>query len=101
VSLRRRCRSAAELEQSLLAQQPQRTQHGIGVGTEHGGVAVFTLFERTAQSQSASPALHRAIECSRCDGDPRIAFISEPPRVGRQGDGGLYVVNVDGSASSS
>ena len=28
---------------------------------------------------------------------PRIAFISEPLRFGRQTDGGLYVVNADGS----
>jgi Tol biopolymer transport system component len=61
------------------------------------GVAVFTLFERTAQSQTASPALGARSSVPTATATPRIAFISVPLRVGRQADGGLYVVNADGS----
>ena len=60
------------------------------------GVAVFTIFERTAQSQTASPALTARSSVPAATATPRIAFISTGP-FGRQTDGGLYIVNADGS----
>jgi Ca2+-binding RTX toxin-like protein len=61
------------------------------------GLAVFMAFERTARSQTASPGLPARSSVPAAPTTPRIAFVSAPLRFGRQGDGGLYVVNADGS----
>jgi Tol biopolymer transport system component len=61
------------------------------------GVTIFALFGSGAQSQTASPASSASSSVPAATATPRIAFISEPPRFGRQAAGGLSVVNADGS----
>ena len=61
------------------------------------GVALFAVLGRSAESQTASPALSARPSLPAAAATSRIAFVSEPLRFGRQADGGLYVVNVDGS----
>jgi Tol biopolymer transport system component len=61
------------------------------------GVVVFTVFDRAAQSQTASPSLTARSSAPAATTTPRIAFISPPILLGRQVPGGLYVVNADGS----
>jgi Tol biopolymer transport system component len=61
------------------------------------GVTVFAVFERTAQSQTASPAFAARSSVPAATATPRIAFVSEPLRFGRQVEGGLFVVDADGS----
>ena len=63
------------------------------------GVVVLTLLDGGAASQTTSPALSARSGVAAAAATPRIAFISEPVRGGRQASGGLYVVNADGSAS--
>jgi TolB protein len=59
------------------------------------GVALFALLGRSAQSQTASPALSARSSLPAVTATSKIAFISEPPRGGYAGD--LYVMNADGS----
>ncbi len=63
------------------------------------GVTVFTVFERAAQSQTASPALAARSSLPPGTADAKIAFISAPLRCPQcnvpRGD--LYVMNADGS----
>ena len=60
------------------------------------GVAVFTLFERTAQSQTASPAPAAQTGAPGVAGSARIAFTrSTGPMSGDVK--ALYVMNADGS----
>jgi Tol biopolymer transport system component len=59
------------------------------------GVVVFTVFERTAQSQSASPALAAHSGLAAGAASSKIAFIREPLNSGYAGV--LYVMNPDGS----
>jgi Tol biopolymer transport system component len=78
------------------------------------GVAVFTVFERTAQSQTASPAPAARSSLAAGTADSKIAFISYPHRCqqcnfspdgraehafrsGRDGNLEIYVMNADGS----
>jgi TolB protein len=59
------------------------------------GVVVFAIFDRTAQSQSASamPAARPTLAAGTAG--PKIAFISEPLHIGYAGV--VYVMNADGS----
>jgi TolB protein len=59
------------------------------------GVALLTVSERTAQSQSASPALAARSSLPAAAATSKIAFISEPPGGGYCGV--VYVMNADGS----
>jgi Tol biopolymer transport system component len=59
------------------------------------GVAVFALLGRSAQSQTASPALSARSSLIAGTANSKIAFTSE--LEGGQASGGLYVVNADGS----
>jgi Tol biopolymer transport system component len=59
------------------------------------GVAVFAVIERTAPSQSASPASGTRVNLSAATANSKIAFIREPPSGGYAGV--LYVMNPDGS----
>jgi hypothetical protein len=55
---------AAELEQSLVAEQPQRTQDGVGVDAEDGGEI---LRRRESLAGLASPsAMARRISAATC-----------------------------------
>jgi WD40-like Beta Propeller Repeat len=58
------------------------------------GVVVFAIFDRTAQSQSAS-AVPAGRSLAAGTAGPKIAFISEPCCMGY--DGVVYVMNADGS----
>ena len=79
------------------AQRRRRIYGAVAAVVALVGVAVFIVFERTAQSQTASPSLTARSSVSAATATPRIAFISEPLRFGRQAEGGLYVVDADGS----
>jgi Tol biopolymer transport system component len=59
------------------------------------GVAVFALLGRSAQSQTASPALSVRSSLPAAAASSKIAFIREPPRAGYAGV--LWVMNPDGS----
>jgi TolB protein len=59
------------------------------------GVALFALLGRSAQSQTASPALSARINAPAQAGTSRIAFISEPGAGGYCGS--VQVMNPDGS----
>ena len=59
------------------------------------GVAMFTAFGRTAQSQTASPALSAETNLAAGLGGSKIAFVSEPLLYGYCGI--VYVMNTDGS----
>ena len=59
------------------------------------GVALFALLGRSAQSQTASPALSARSSLPAAAPSSRIAFISEPPVGGYCGV--VYVMNADGS----
>ncbi len=58
------------------------------------GVALFALFGRSAQSQSASPALTARSSLAGA-ANSKIAFTQSA--AGGQRHGGLYVMNADGS----
>jgi Tol biopolymer transport system component len=58
------------------------------------GVAVYTIIERTAASQSASPVLGTRVDLSAGTANSKIAFIREPLNSGYAGV--LYVMNTDG-----
>jgi Tol biopolymer transport system component len=59
------------------------------------GVVVFAIFDRTAQSQSASavPAARPSLAAGTAG--PKMAFISEPLHMGYAGV--VYIMNADGS----
>ena len=59
------------------------------------GVAVFAMLGRSAQSQTASPALAASSSVSAQAASSKIAFIREPPRSGYCGT--VWVMNADGS----
>ena len=83
------------------ARQEQRRRHrrywALAAFATFVGVVVLILLDGGAASQTASPALSARSSVAAAAATPRIAFISEPPRFGRQAGGGLYVVNADGS----
>ncbi len=59
------------------------------------GVALFAVVGRSAQSQTASPALAARSSLSAATGESKIAFIREPPLSGYCGT--VWVMNADGS----
>jgi hypothetical protein len=59
------------------------------------GGALFAVLGRSAQSQTASPALAARSTLSAVTGESKIAFLSEPPGGGYCGV--VYVMNADGS----
>jgi Tol biopolymer transport system component len=61
------------------------------------GVAVFRVFERSAQSQTASPALTARSSLPTGTGSSKIAFTSAPRFGPGARSSGLYVVNADAS----
>ena len=61
------------------------------------GIGLLAFLGRSAQSQTASSALPAGSSASGATATPRIAFISAPQGLGQRIDGGLYVVNADGS----
>ena len=61
------------------------------------GVVVLILLDGGAASQPTSSALAARSSLSAAAATPRIAFISAPQGLGQRVDGGLYVVNADGS----
>jgi hypothetical protein len=58
------------------ARRRRRIYAAVAAVTALVGVGVFTLFERTAQSQTASPALTTRSSVPAATATPRIAFIS-------------------------
>jgi hypothetical protein len=63
------------------------------------GVTVFTVFERSAQSQSASPAFSARFGLAAGTTSSKLAFIRHRSTAccGRSGPFELYVMNADGS----
>jgi TolB protein len=61
------------------------------------GMAVFLVFERTAQSQSESPALARRSGAAAGTPRSKIAFLRVVNGARRQPSYQLYVMNADGS----
>ena len=61
------------------------------------GVAVFAVLGRSAQSQTASPALSARLNPAAQAATSRIAFTSTPIPPPHRRTGELYVVNADGS----
>ena len=59
------------------------------------GVVVFAIFDRTAQSQSASAVPAGRPSLAAGTAGSKMAFISEPLHAGYAGD--VYVMNADGS----
>ena len=59
------------------------------------GVALFAVLGRSAQSQTASPALAARSSLPAAAANSKIAFISEPGGGGYCGT--VYVMNADGS----
>ena len=83
------------------ARREQRRRHrrywALAAFATFVGVVVLILLDGGAASQPTSSALAARSSLSAAAATPRIAFISEPLRFGRQASGGLYVVNADGS----
>ena len=83
------------------ARREQRRRHrrywALAAFATFVGVVVLILLDGGAASQTTSSALAARSSLSAAAATPRIAFISEPLRGGRQTNGGLYVVNADGS----
>ena len=63
------------------------------------GVTVFMVFERSAGSQTASPALAARSSLNAATASAKIAFVGTPRAVpsGPQPIFALYVMNADGS----
>ena len=60
-------------------------------------VVLFTVLERVAQSQTASPALTARLSLPAASPSSKIAFTSQPRGGPQPRSDGLYVVNADGS----
>ena len=61
------------------------------------GAVILILLDGGAASQPTSSALAARSSLVAAAATPRIAFISAPQGLGQRINGGLYVVNVDGS----
>ena len=83
------------------ARREQRRRHrrywALAALAAFVGVVVLILLDGGAASQTTSSALAARSSLSAAAATPRIAFISEPQGVGQRINGGLYVVNADGS----
>jgi Tol biopolymer transport system component len=86
----------ALIEEARKRAQRRRRRNGAVVAlVALVGVAVFALVGRSAQSQTASPALSVRSSLPAAAATSKIAFISEPPGGGYCGV--VYVMNPDGS----
>ena len=83
------------------ARREQRRRHrrywALAAFATFVGVVVLILLDGGAASQPTSSALAARSSLSAAAATPRIAFISAPQGLGQRVDGGLYVVNADGS----
>jgi len=79
------------------ARRRRRIYMAVAASVALVGVAVFTVFERTAQSQSASPALSPRSSLPAGAANSKIAFASFPRGGGQLSNGEIFVVNADGS----
>ena len=83
------------------ARREQRRRHrrywALAAFATFVGVVVLILLDGGAASQPTSSALAARSSLSAAAATPRIAFISAPQGLGQRIDGGLYVVNADGS----
>jgi TolB protein len=77
------------------AQRRRRRNGAIVTLVALVGVALFAMLGRSAQSQTASPALSARLSSAAQAVTSKIAFISEPPSGGYCGL--VYVMNADGS----
>jgi Tol biopolymer transport system component len=77
------------------ARRRRRLYAAVAALTALLGVAVFTVIQRAAPSQSASPVSGTRVNVSAATANSKIAFIREPLNSGY--DGVLYVMNPDGS----
>ena len=77
------------------AQRRRRRNAAVVTFVALVGVAVFAVLGRSAQSQTASPALSARLNSAAQTVPSQIAFIREPPRAGYAGV--LWVMNPDGS----
>ena len=77
------------------AQRRRRRNAAVVTFVALVGVAVFAVLGRSAQSQTASPALSARSSSAAQTVPSQIAFIREPPRAGYAGV--LWVMNPDGS----
>jgi len=77
------------------ARRRRRIYMAVAASVALVGVAVFAVFERAAQSQTASPAVSARSSVPAGAATSKIAFISEPLNGGYGGV--LYVMNADGS----
>ena len=76
------------------ARRRRRIYAGFGILAAFAGAAVFTILERTAQSQTASPAPTPRPGSSLASAKPRLAFVSTA-RGSKHA--AIYVMNADGS----
>jgi TolB protein len=77
------------------AQRRRRRNGAIVTLVALVGVMPFAVIGRSAQSQTASPALSARSSLSAAAASSKIAFISEPPTGGYCGS--VHVMNADGS----
>jgi Tol biopolymer transport system component len=82
-------------EARLRGQRRRRGNAAVVTFISLVGVALFALVGRSAQSQTASPALAARSSLPAVTGESKIAFLSEPPGFGYCGT--VYVMNADGS----
>ncbi len=76
------------------ARRRRRRYAAVAAFLALAGVALFTVFDRAAQSETASPALAARSSLSGVTASSKIAFIR---MFGPQSNTELYVVNADGS----
>jgi len=80
------------------ARRRRRIYGAVAALAALAGVAAFTLIERTAPSQTASPASGTRVTLSAATANSKIAFLREPDGNGRCCDySELWVMNPDGS----
>jgi Tol biopolymer transport system component len=77
------------------ARRRRRVYWAVATSVALVSVVVFTVFERAAQSQPASPGLAARSSGPAATGESKIAFIREPLNMGYAGV--LWVMNSDGS----
>ena len=90
----------ALIEEARQRQQRRRRIYwAVATGVAVVAVAVFTVLERSAQSQTVSPTASAGNSLAAETASPQIAFTSRPlVPVGNQFDSnGIFVVNADGS----
>jgi dipeptidyl aminopeptidase/acylaminoacyl peptidase len=76
------------------ARRRRRIYAGVGLLIALAGLAIFTILDRTAPSQTASPALASRSGSTLASAKPRLAFASSPSGWKRAS---ILVTNADGS----